>query len=45
MDPQENEKEFDNDEETLTHLIELKNEIERKIEVFREKINLKHSIQ
>lgn len=45
MDPQENEKEFDNDEETLTHLIELKNEIERKIEVLREKINLKRSIQ
>ena len=45
MDPQENEKEFDNDEETLNHLIELKNEIERKIEVLREKINLKRSIQ
>ena len=41
-DPKENEKESDSDEETLTHLIELKNEIERQIEILREKINLKH---
>lgn len=45
MDPQEKEKEFDSDEATLAHLIELKNEIERQIEILREKINLKHSAQ
>ena len=45
MDSQENEKEFNNDEETLAHLIELKKDIEEQIEVLREKINLKHSIQ
>ncbi len=45
MAPQENEKEFDSDEATLAHLIELKNDIERQIEVLREKINLKHSAQ
>ena len=45
MDPQENEKGFDSDEEILAHLIELKKDIEEQIEVLREKINLKHSIQ
>ena len=45
MDPQENEKEFDSDEETLARLIELKKDIEEQIEVLREKINMKHSIQ
>ena len=45
MDPQENEKEFHSDEIILAHLIELKKEIERQIEVLREKINLKHSAQ
>lgn len=45
MDPQEKEKKFDSDEATLAHLIELKNEIERQIEILREKINLKHSAQ
>ena len=45
MDPHENEKEFDSDEETLARLIELKKDIEEQIEVLREKINIKHSIQ
>ena len=45
MNPQDNEKEFDSDEETLAHLIELKKNIEKQIEVLREKINMKHSIQ
>ena len=45
MDPKENEKEFESDEEKLAHLIEMKNEIERQIEILREKINLKRSIQ
>lgn len=41
MDPAENEKGFDSDEETLAHLIELKKEIEKEIEILREKINMK----
>ena len=45
MEPQDNKKDFDSDEEALAHLIELKNEIERQIEVLREQINMKHSIQ
>lgn len=45
IDPQEDKNGFDSDEETLAHLIELKNEIERQIEALRKKNNLKHSIQ
>lgn len=45
MEPKDNEKDFDSDEETLARLIELKEDIERQIEVLREKINKKHSIQ
>ena len=45
MEPQDNEKALNSDEKALAHLIELKNEIERQIEVLREKINMKHSIQ
>ena len=45
MEPKDDEKDFDNDEETLARLIELKEDIERQIEVLREKINMKHQIQ
>ncbi len=45
MEPQDNEKDFDSDEEALVHLIELKDDIERQIEALREKINMKQSIQ
>jgi hypothetical protein len=45
MEPQNNEKDFDSDEEALAHLLELKDDIERQIEALREKINMKHSIQ
>jgi hypothetical protein len=38
---QENEGGFSSDEEELAHLLELKHEIERQIEVLREKINMK----
>lgn len=40
-----NENGFQNDEKELAYLIELKQEIERKIQALREKINLKSQIQ
>lgn len=45
MNPIENEKGFNSDEEILAYLIELKKDIEEQIEVLQEKINMKSSIQ
>lgn len=41
MEQQDNDNGFQSEEEELAHLIELKQEIERKIEALREKISLK----
>ena len=41
MEPAESENGISSDEETLAHLIELKKEIEKEIEILREKINMK----
>jgi DNA-directed RNA polymerase subunit F len=41
MEPSGSENGKSSDEETLAHLIELKKEIEREIEILREKINMK----
>ena len=45
FEQQDNENGFQNDEKELIYLIELKQEIERKIQALREKINLKSQIQ
>ena len=45
FEQQDNENGFQNDEKELAYLIELKQEIERKIQALREKINLKSQIQ
>lgn len=45
FEQQDNENGFQNDEKELVYLIELKQEIERKIEALREKISLKSQIQ
>lgn len=45
FEQQDNENESQNDEKELAYLIELKQEIERKIQALREKISLKSQIQ
>ena len=45
FEQQDNENGFQNDEKELAYLIELKQEIERKIQALREKISLKSQIQ
>ena len=45
MNPVENGKEFDSDEEMLAYLIEIKKDIEEQIEVLQEKFYMKSSIQ